>query len=142
MTNNEVSTELPPERGYEMIPKRGCDDEVAQIDVPFQLDLDNGDRIVVTITRSGRVKMRPVEPRKMFVLGTVTIDGFKPEEAQAIAKSFLGGIWSKLKAVGKALLEAVTVDGGPYLGTCKADVQAVYENGVLVGGTVGIKCIQ
>ena len=52
--------------------------------------MPSGNRILATITKSGTVKIRAVEPDRMFVLGTVTIDGFAPEEARAIAKGFWG----------------------------------------------------
>jgi hypothetical protein len=67
--------ELLPERGLESIPERRADEPVAEIDVPFELDLFDGDRIHVLITRSGTVEMRAVEPDTMFVLGTVAVDG-------------------------------------------------------------------
>jgi hypothetical protein len=82
--------ELRQKRGFELIPKRGDDEPAAELDVPFKLDLDDGDRIETTITKSGTVKIRAVEPEKMFVLGDVVIEGFAPEEAQAIAKGFWG----------------------------------------------------
>ena len=75
----------------------------------------------------------------MFVLGTVTIDGFAPEEAQAIAKSFWGRVWGAIKAAVRAVMDAITFDGGPYLGTCRADVQVTHVDGVPVGGTVGMR---
>ena len=86
--------ELLQKRGFELIPKRRDDEPAAEIDVPFELDLDDGDRISATITKSGTVKIRAVEPEKMFVLGTVIIDGFAPEQAQAIAKGFWGRVWA------------------------------------------------
>lgn len=129
-------------RGFELIPKRGDDEAAAEIDVPFQLNLDDGDRISTTITRSGTVEIRAVEPDKMFVLGTVIIDGFSPDEAQAIAKGFWGRVWAGIKAAVRAVMDAITFDGGPYLGTCRADVQVTHVDGVPVGGTVGIKCTQ
>jgi hypothetical protein len=131
-----------PKRGIELIPKRGEDEPAAEIDVPFELDLDDGDRISATITESGTVEIRAVEPAKMFVLGTVIIEGFTPEQAQAIAKGFWGRLWTKVKAAVCAVLDAITFDGGPYLGTCRADVQVTHVGGVPVGGTVGIKCTQ
>ena len=134
--------ELPPLRGFEVIPKRGDDEPAAEIDVPFRLDLDDGDRVLATITRSGTVRIRAVEPEKMFVLGTVTIDGFTPEQAQAIAKGFWGRLWAGIKSAVRAVIDAITFDGGPYLGTCRADVQVTHVDGMPVGGTVGIKCTQ
>jgi hypothetical protein len=134
--------ELLPKRGFGLIPKRDHDEAAAEIDVPFQLNLDDGDRISTTITRSGIVEIRAVEPDKMFVLGTVIIDGFSPEEAQAIAKGFWGRVWSTIKSAVRAVLDAITFDGGPYLGTCRADVQVTHVDGMPVGGTVGIKCTQ
>ena len=134
--------ELIPSRGFELIPKRGDDEAVAEIDVPFRLDLDDGDRILTTIAKSGTVKIRAVEPDKMFVLGSITIDGFTPEEAQAIAKGFWGRVWAGIKSAVHAVLDAITFDGGPYLGTCRADVQVTHVDGMPVGGTIGIKCIQ
>jgi hypothetical protein len=62
--------------------------------VSFELDTDDGDRILATITKSGTVEIRPVEPEKVFVLGT---DGFTPEQAQAIAKGFWGRLWARIK---------------------------------------------
>jgi len=138
----ECEMELLPKRGFELIPKRGDDEAAAEIDVPFQLNLDDGDRILATITKSGTVEIRAVEPDKMFVLGTVIIEGFAPEEAQAIAKGFWGRVWARIKAAVRAVMDAITFDGGPYLGTCRADVQVTHVDGVPVGGTVGIKCTQ
>jgi hypothetical protein len=137
-----MQMELLPKRGFELIPRRGADEPAAEIDVPFQLDLDDGDRISATITKSGTVEIRAVEPDKMFVLGTVIIDGFAPEDAQAIAKGFWGRVWSAIKSAVRAVMEAITFDGGPYLGTCRADVQVTHVDGMPVGGTVGIKCTQ
>ena len=73
--------ELFPKRGFELIPKRGDDEPAAEINVPFELDLDDGDRISATIAKSGTVEIRAVEPDKMFVLGTVIIEGFTPKGA-------------------------------------------------------------
>jgi hypothetical protein len=129
-------------RGFELIPKRRYDEAAAEIDVPFWLDLDDGDRISATITKSGSVEIRAVEPEKMFVLGTVAIDGMAPEEAQAIAKGFWGRVWSAIKSAVRAVMDAITFDGGPYLGTCRADVQVSLVDGMPVAGTVGIKCTQ
>lgn len=129
-------------RGFELIPKRSDDEAAAEIDVPFELNLEDGDRISTTITRSGTVEIRAVEPDKMFVLGTVIIDGFSPEQAQAVAKGFWGRVWAGIKAAVRAVMDAITFDGGPYLGTCRADVQVTHVDGVPVGGTVGIKCTQ
>ncbi|MER8832869.1 hypothetical protein [Mesorhizobium sp. M0909] len=138
----EREMELLPIRGFELIPKR-CDDEAAaEIDVPFELDLDDGDRILATIAKTGTVQIRAVEPDKMFVLGTVIIEGFTPEQARAIAKGFWGRVWARIKAAFRAVLDAITFDGGPYLGTCRADVQVTHVDGVPVGATVGIKCTQ
>ena len=134
--------ELLPKRGFELIPKRGDEEPAAEIDFPFELDLDDGDRILVTITKSGTVEIRAVEPNKVFVLGTVTIDGFAPEEAQAIAKGFWGRVWARIKSAVRAVLDAITFDGGPYLGTCRADVQVTHVDGIPVGATVGISCTQ
>ena len=134
--------ELLLKRGFELIPRRGDDEAAAEIGKPFKLDLVDGDRISATITKSGTVKIRAVEPEKMFVLGTVTIHGFAPGEAQAIAKGFWGRVWSAIKSAVRAVIEAITFDGGPYLGTCRADVQVTHVDGVPVGGTVGIKCTQ
>lgn len=134
--------ELFPLRGFEVIPKRREDEAAAEIDEPFQLYLDDGDRISTTITQSGTVRIRAVEPEKMFVLGTITIDGFTPEQAQAIAKGFWGRLWSGIKSAVRAVLEAITFDGGPYLGTCRADVHVTHVDGVPVGGTIGIQCTQ
>lgn len=134
--------ELLPKRGFEMIPKRGDKETPAEIGVPFQLDLDDGDRISATINKSGTVKTRAVEPGKVFVLGTITIKGFSPEEAQAIAKGFWGRVWAGIKSAVRAVMDAITFDGGPYLGTCRADVQITHVDGMPVGGTIGIKCTQ
>ena len=117
-----------------MIPKRRDDEPAAEIDVPFELDLDNGDRISATITKSGTVKIRAVEPDKMFVLGTVIIDGFTPEQAQAIAKGFWGWVWRGLYSAYRAVLDAITFDGGPYLGTCRFDIEITHVDGIPVGG--------
>src|SRR4051794_30549742 len=114
--------EMLQKRGFELIPKRGDSEKAAEIDVPFELESDDGDRIYTTITKSGAVEIRAVEPDKMFVLGTVTIDGFAPEEAQAIARGFWGRVWSGIKAAVRAVMDAITFDGGPYLGTCRGDV--------------------
>ena len=138
----ECELELLQKRGFGLIPKRGNDEPPAEIDVPFELDLDDGDRISATIAQSGTVEIRAVEPDKMFVLGTVIIDGFTPEQAQAIAKGFWGRVWRAIKSAVRAVMEAITFDGGPYLGTCRADVQVTHVDGVPVGGTVGIKCTQ
>jgi hypothetical protein len=132
--------ELLQKRGFELIPKRRDDEPAAEIDVPFELDLDDGDRISATITKSGTVKTRAVEPDKVFVLGTVIIDGFTPEQAQAIAKGFWGRVWDGIKSAVRAVLDAITFDGGPYLGTCRGDVQVGFVDGVPVEATVGIKC--
>ena len=134
--------ELLQKRGFELIPKRGDDEAAAEIDVPFDLDVDNGDRISATITKSGTVEIRAVEPDKVFVLGTIIIDGFTPEEAQAIAKGFWGRLWDGIKSAVRAVMDAITFDGGPHLGTCRADVQVTHVDGMPVGGTVGIKCTQ
>jgi hypothetical protein len=134
--------ELLPLRGFELIPKRGYDEPAAEIDVPFELDSDNGDRISATITKSGTVEIRAVEPDKVADLGTVIIDGFAPEEAQTIAKGFWGRVWAAIKSAVRAVIDAITFDGGPYLGTCRADVQVTHVDGIPVGGTVGIKCTQ
>ena len=134
--------ELLLKRGFELIPKRGDDEAAAEIDVPFQLDLDDGDRISATITKSGTVEIRAVEPEKMFVLGTVIIDGFAPEQARAISKGFWGRVWAAIKSAVRAVMDAITFDGGPYLGTCRADVQVTHVDGMPVGGTVGITCTQ
>jgi hypothetical protein len=134
--------ELRQKRGFELIPKRGDDEPAAELEVPFELDLDDGDRITATITKSGTVKLRAVEPEKMFVLGDVVIEGFAPEEAQAIARGFWGRVWNKIKSAVRAVMDAITFDGGPYLGTCRADVQVTHVDGVPVGATVGIKCVQ
>jgi hypothetical protein len=134
--------ELLLKRGFELIPKRRDDEAAAEIDVPFQLDLNDGDRILTTITKSGTVEIRALEPEKMFVLGTVVIEGFAPEQAQAIAKGFWGRVWGAIKSAVRAVMDAITFDGGPYLGTCRADVQVTHVDGVPVGGTVGIKCTQ
>ncbi|WP_328688635.1 hypothetical protein OG478_12735 [Streptomyces phaeochromogenes] len=132
-----------PKRGFELLPKRGDDEDAAEVDVPFELDsYDDGGRISVTITKSGRVEIRAVEPDKMFLLDAVIIDGFSPEEAQAIAKGFWGRAWGRIKAAVRAVMDAITFDGGPYLGTCRADVQVTHVDGIPVGGTVGIKCNQ
>lgn len=131
-----------PIRGFESIPKRGDQESAAEIGVPFRLELDDGDRILATITKSGSVEIRAAEPEKMFVLGTVIIDGFAPEEAQAIAKGFWGRVWAGIKSAVRAVMDAITFDGGPYLGTCRADVQVTHVDGIPVGGTVGIKCAQ
>jgi hypothetical protein len=129
-------------RGFELFPKRGDDEAAAQIDGPFQLDLGDGDRISATITKSGTVEIRAVEPDKVFVLGTVIVAGFTPEEAQAIAKSFWGRVWDRIKSAVRAVMDAITFDGGPYLGTCRADVEVTHVDGIPVGGTVGIQCTQ
>lgn len=134
--------ELLPKRGFELIPKRGYDEVAAEIDVPFELDTDDGDRISATITKSGTVQIRAVEPDKVADLGTVVIDGFTPEQAQAIAKGFWGRVWSAIKSAVRAVIDAITFDGGPYLGTCRGDVQVTHVDGVPVGGTVGIACTQ
>jgi hypothetical protein len=134
--------ELLPKRGFELIPKRREDEAAAEIDVPFELSLDDGDRILALINKTGTVEIRAVEPDKMFVLGTITIDGFSPEQAQAIARSFWGGVWAAIKAAVRAVLNAITFDGGPYLGTCRGDVQVGFVDGVPVQGTVGINCTQ
>ena len=111
--------ELLPKRGFELIPKRRDDEPAAEIDVPFELDSGDGHRISATIAKSDTVEIRAVEPDKMFVLGTVIIDGFTPEQAQAIAKGFWGRVWAGVKAAVRAVLDAITFDGGPYLGTCR-----------------------
>ncbi len=129
-------------RGFEFIPKRREHEPAAEIDVPFEIESVDGDRILATITRSGTVEIRAVEPDKMFVLGTVVIDGFTPEEAQAVAKGFWGRVWAGIKSAVRAVMDAITFDGGPYLGTCRADVQVTHVDGLPVGGTVGIKCTQ
>jgi hypothetical protein len=134
--------DLLPVRGFELIPKRGDDEPAAEIDEPFALHLDDGDRISVTIAKSGTVEIRAVEPDKMFVLGTVKIEGFTPEQAQAIAKGFWGRVWAGIKDAVRAVLDAITFDGGPYLGTCRGDVTVTHVDGVPVGGTVGIACTQ
>ena len=134
--------ELLQKRGFELIPKRSDDEPAAEIEIPFELDLDDGDRILVTITKSGTVEIRAVERDKVFVLGTVTIDGFAPEEARSIAKGFWGRVWSGIKRAVRAVLDAITFDGGPYLGTCRADVQVTHVDGIPVGATVGISCTQ
>jgi hypothetical protein len=134
--------ELLLKRGFELIPKRPDDEAAAEIDVPFQLDLQDGDRILTTITKSGTVEIRALEPEKTFVLGTIVIEGFAPEEAQAIAKGFWGRVWAAIKSAVRAVMDAITFDGGPYLGTCRADVQVTHVDGMPVGGTVGIKCTQ
>lgn len=113
-----------------------------EIDVPFHLESTDGDRIVATIAKSGAVELRPSDPESVFVLGTVLIDGFAPEEAQAIAKGFWGRVWSAIKSAVRAVMDAITFDGGPYLGTCRADVQVSLVDGMPVGGTVGISCTQ
>lgn len=142
MRSEEYEMELAFQRGFELIPKRCGDEAAAEIDVPFELALDSGDRIAATIAKSGTVTIRAVEPEKMFVLGNVTIEGFTPEQAQAVAKGFWGRVWAGIKTAVRAVLEAITFDGGPYLGTCRADVQVTHVDGVPVGATVGIKCAQ
>lgn len=134
--------ELPLIRGFELIPKRRDDEAAADIDVPFRLRLDDGDEITATILKSGVVEIRAVEPEKMFVLGTVTIEGYTPEQAQAIARIHWGRIWSAIKGAVRAVLDAITFDGGPYLGTCRGDVKVTHVDGMPVGGTVGISCTQ
>ena len=129
-------------RGFELIPKRGDDEAAAEVEVPFQLNLGDGDRISTTITKSGTVEIRAVDPDKMFVLGTVIIEGFAPEQALAIAKGFWGRVWAAIKSAVRAVMDAITFDGGPYLGTCRADVQVTHVDGIPVGGTVGISCTQ
>jgi hypothetical protein len=78
----------------------------------------------------------------LFVLGSVIIDGFAPEQAQAIAKGVWGRVWGRIKSAWKAVMDAITFDGGPYLGTCRPDVQVTHVDGMPVGGTAGIKCTQ
>jgi hypothetical protein len=134
--------DLVMNRGFELIPKLGDNEVAAEINVPFELNLADGDRISTTITKSGTVKIRAVEPERMFILGTVTIKGFTPKQARAIAKGFWGRVWAGIKAAVRAVMDAITFDGGPYLGSCRADVQVTHVDGVPVGGTVGIKCTQ
>jgi hypothetical protein len=131
-----------PVRGFELIPKRPDDEVPADIGKPVRLESPDGDRITATILKSGVVEIRATEPEKMFVLGTVTIDGFTPEQAQAIARIHWGRVWSAIKSAVRAVLDAITFDGGPYLGTCRGDVTVTHVDGVPVGGTVGISCTQ
>jgi hypothetical protein len=134
--------DLLQKRGFELIPKRRDDEPAAEIDVPFELDSGDGHRISATIAKSGTVKIRAVEPDKMFVLGTVIIDGFTPEQAQAIAKGFWGSVWDGIKSALRAVADAITFDGGPYLGTCRFDVEVTHVDGMPVGGKFGMKCEQ
>jgi hypothetical protein len=134
--------ELFPRRGFESIPKRGDDEEVAEIGVPFLLKSHDGDRISTTITKSGTIEIRAAKPETMFVLGTITIEGFTPQEAQAVARSFWGRVWATIKSAVRAVLEAITFDGGPYAGTCRGDVQVGFVDGIPVQATVGISCTQ
>ena len=129
-------------RGFALIPKRGDDEAAAEIDVPFELDSENGDRISATITKSGTVTIRAVAPDNVADIGTVVINGFSPEQAQAIAKSFWGKVWGAIKGAVNAVIDAITFDGGPYLGTCRGDVTVTHVDGIPVGGTVGIQCTQ
>lgn len=131
-----------PQRGFAAIPKRRDDEAVAEIDVPFELDTRDGDRVATTISKDGTVEIRAVEPGKVFVLGTVTISGFSAEEAQAIAKVFFGRVRAAVKSAVRAVMDAITFDGGPYLGTCRGDVQVTHVDGQPVGATVGISCQQ
>ena len=131
-----------PSRGLVMLPKRGADEAAPEIDVPFEITSDDGDRISATVTRTGSVKLQAVDRSKVADLGTVEIEGFQPGEAQAIARSVWGRIWSALKAAVRAVINAITFDGGPYLGTCRGDVQVTHVDGIPVGATVGVSCTQ
>ena len=123
----------------ERFPKLGRDEVAAEIDMPFELSSDDGDQITATITKSGAVSIRAIDPDKVADLESVVFEGFAPEEAQAITKSFWGWLWTKIKNAVHAVINAVTFNAGP-LGTCRADVQVTHVDGIPVGGTVGISC--
>lgn len=104
-------------------------------DQGLEVETQDGELIVVKINNDGIVSLASSLNPDHGGLGSFVITGLDPQEAAAKKKSFWGRLWSKIKEVAGAVLDAVTVPVFGY--RCRPHIDIDFRNR---GISIGISC--
>jgi hypothetical protein len=118
--------------------KTGKDKYQSGCDTVLRLVSKSGDRLTVSVSRTGLAVIQADSPDENTILGSITVTGLTPQQAAKKSKGFWGKLWDKIKGAAKAVADFVTFDIGPV--TCRPDARVDYQDGRINSYYVGVSC--